>query len=185
MTPAPTPANELQRLSALLRLKLLDSSPDAAFDAMTRCLARATGAPVALISLVDAERQWFMCRIGIDTKETPRAVSFCGHAICETEPFVVNDALKDERFFDNPLVTGSPHVRAYLGAPILTAESLALGSFCAIDTAPRVWSANDIAIARDLSQAVAALIEARSIKTELGESFEALAGLFRPKVAAA
>lgn len=181
MVPAPTPANELQRLTALVRLGLLDSTPDAALDAVTRCLARGAEAPVALISLVDAERQWFLCRVGLEARETPRNISFCGHAICGTEPLVVPNALLDERFADNPLVTGPSRVRAYLGMPLITRDGYALGSLCAIDTEPREWRAPHLATARDLAEAVMALIDLRSFKTELGDSFEALAGLCRPR----
>lgn len=181
MIPAPTPANELQRLAALLRLKLLDTAADAAFDALTRCLARGTGAPIALISLVGAERQWFMCRVGLEAAETPRAVSFCGHAICGEEPLVIANALDDPRFSDNPLVLGPSQIRAYLGVPLITAEGFALGTLCAIDTAPRAWTPHAIAMARDLAHIVMALIEARAFKTELGESFAALAGLCKPR----
>jgi GAF domain-containing protein len=180
MIPAPAPANELQRLTALLRLKLLDSTPDAAFDALTRCLVRATGVPIALISLVGADRQWFMCRIGLEATETPREVSFCGHVICGTAPLVIANALDDPRFADNPLVLGPSHIRAYLGVPLITSEGFALGTLCAIDTAPRAWSAHDIAQAKDLAQVVMALIEARAFKTELGDSFAALVGGCKP-----
>lgn len=180
MMQAPTPLNELQRLAVLLRLKLLDSTPEPAFDALTRCLARATSAPIALISLVGEERQWFMCRVGLEAAETPREISFCGHAICGTEPLVVANALLDPRFADNPLVLGEPHVRAYLGVPLVTSEGQALGTLCAIDTTPRIWKSHEIAIAKDLAQSVMALIEARAFKTELGDSFAALAGLCRP-----
>ncbi|MBL8538203.1 MAG: GAF domain-containing protein [Hyphomonadaceae bacterium] len=181
MIPAPTPANELQRLAALLRLKLLDSTPEASFDALTRCLARGLSAPVALISLVDEKRQWFMCRVGLEARETPRDVSFCGHAICGTEPLVVPDALSDPRFFDNPLVVGPSNVRAYLGAPLITREGLVLGTLCAIDTKPHAWTPEDIAFARDLAIAAACLVDARAFKSELGESFEAMASLCRPR----
>ena len=112
MIPAPTPANELQRLAALLRLRLLDCVPDSNFEAITQCVALATGAPIALISLVDAERQWFMCRVGLDARETPRDISFCGHAIMADKPLIVPDAHRDARFADNPLVTGEPKIWA-------------------------------------------------------------------------
>jgi|CXWL01.1.fsa_nt_gi GAF domain-containing protein len=181
MIPAPTPANELQRLAALLRLKLLNSAAESAFDALTRCLARGTGAPIALISLVGADRQWFMCRIGLEATETPRAVSFCGHAICGDGPLVIANALDDPRFADNPLVLGPTHLRAYLGVPLITAEGFALGTLCAIDTAPRDWTSANIDTANDLAQVVIALIEARAFKTELGDSFAALAGMCKPR----
>ncbi len=184
MLPAPTPANELQRLTELLRLRLLDRVPDDAFNAVTRCLALGLHTPTALISLVDADRQWFMCRVGLDAAETPRAVSFCGHAICAPEPFVIPDALLDERFADNPLVLGPPHVRAYLGIP-LTSNGHALGTLCAIDIKPRPWSNAEICLARDLAMITMALLDARTLKTELGDSFTTLANLFQQRAQAA
>ncbi len=185
MLPAPTPVDEMQRLAALLRLKLLDSVPDASFDALTRCLAWSLHAPVALISLVDANRQWFLCKIGLDANETPREVSFCGHAICGIKPLVIHNALEDPRFADNPLVLGPSHIRAYLGVPLITAEGHALGTLCAIDTAPHNWSSGDVRQARDLALVAMALIEARSFRTELGDSFAAMAGLCAPRTQAA
>lgn len=185
MIPAPTPANELQRLTELLRLKLLDRVADAPFDAVTRCLALGVCAPTALISLVDANRQWFMCRVGLDATETPRAVSFCGHAVCGTEPFVIPDALRDKRFADNPLVLGPPYVRAYLGIPLITSNGNALGSLCATDIKPRAWTGADVALARDLALITIALIEARALKTDLGDSFTTLANLFQQRAQAA
>lgn len=183
MLPAPTPENELQRLASLLRLKLLGCAPEAAFDALTRCLAWSLRVPVALISLVDANRQWFMCRVGIDATETPREVSFCGHAICGTGPLVIPNALEDEQFADNPLVLGPSHIRAYLGVPLITNEGHALGTLCAIDTAPHAWSSGDVRQARDLALLTMALIEARALRAELGDSFAAMAGLCAPRAA--
>lgn len=183
MIPAPTPANELLRLAALLRLKLLDTAPEASFDAVTRCLAWSLHVPVTLISLVDAERQWFMCRVGLEASETPREISFCGHAVCGAEPLVIANALEDARFADNPLVLGPSHIRAYLGVPLVTAEGHALGTLCAIDTAPHAWSSGDIRQARDLALVTMALVEARAFRAELGDSFAALAGLCGPRAA--
>ena len=181
MIPAPTPADELQRIEALLRLKLLDATPEESFDALTRCLAHGARAPVALISLVDERRQWFMCRVGLEARETPRDVSFCGHTICGTQPLVVPDALDDERFADNPLVTGPSHVRAYLGVPLVTREGHAIGTLCALDTAARTWRGEEIAFASDLATALMSLLEARCFKLELGNSFAALADLCQPQ----
>lgn len=181
MTPAPTPENELQRLAALLRLRLLDAVPDQSFEAITRCVSAGTGAPTALISLVDADRQWFMCRVGLDAPETPREVSFCGHAIMAEKPFVVPDALRDPRFADNPLVTGAPFVRAYLGIPLITREGHALGTLCAIDSQPKYWTPNMTASVADLAKVTVALIEARALKMELGDLFASCAALCRPR----
>ncbi len=177
MLPAPIPANELQRLAALLRLRLLDCVPDASFDALTRCVALATGAPIALISLVDAERQWFMCRVGLDARETPRDISFCGHAIMAEKPLIVPDAHRDARFADNPLVLGPPHVRAYLGVPLITAEGHALGTLCAIDSKAKYWTPTETSVVMNLAAVTVALIQARAMRVELGALFEDCASL--------
>lgn len=164
-----------------MRLKLLDATPDECFNALTRCLAHGTGAPVALISLVDEKRQWFLSRVGLEARETPRDISFCGHAICATEPLVVANALADSRFADNPLVTGPSHIRGYLGVPLITREGYALGTLCAIDTAPRAWRAEDIAFTKDLATAAIGLLEGRSFKMDLGASFATLADICQPR----
>ncbi len=183
MLPAPTPANELQRLASLLRHKLLDTPPEQRFEAIARIAAVATGAPVALISLVDAQRQWFLCKIGLDAGETPREVSFCGHAICGSGPLVVPDALADPRFADNPLVTGPPHVRAYLGAPLLAEDGHALGTLCVIDHAPRQWSDIDIALVRDLVFLTGTMIRSRAVEMELSTMFKTCAARLAPQAA--
>ncbi len=183
MLAAPTPANELQRLAALLRHKLLDAPPEPRFEAVTRVVAAATGAPVALISLVDADRQWFMCKVGLSACETPREVSFCGHVICGTEALVIADAFRDRRFAGNPLVTGPPHVRAYLGAPIRAGDGHALGSLCAIDHVPRNWRPHDIALMKDLADITGALIQSRSVENDLSDMFASCAARLAPAAA--
>lgn len=172
MLAAPLPADEPKRLATLLRLKLLDCAPDPSFEAITRCAAAATGAPISLISLVDAKRQWFMCRIGLAATETAREVSFCGHAILEREPLMIVDARQDPRFADNPLVTGPPHVCAYLGVPLVTADDDALGTLCTIDNKPKLWTHTQIAIMRDLACATVGLIQAHAQRLELAAVVE-------------
>jgi GAF domain-containing protein len=184
MIPAPRPENELARLAALLRLKLLDAPSEPTFDALTRCAVHAAQSPIALISLVDAERQYFFSRVGFNTCETPREPSFCAHVILEDKPMIVTDALRDERFFDSPLVTGPPHVRVYLGAPLFTPERLALGSFCVIDHKPRSWTPREASMVTELANVAAALIQSRSMRNELAELFQACASLCSPRAAA-
>lgn len=135
--PPARPADEAGRLDRLRSLAQLDTPPDAELEAIVREAAAQFEAPIALVTLVDADRQWFRARCGLDTAETPRAVSFCGHAILEAEPLVVLDATQDERFAGNPLVLTDPNVVFYVGVPLVTADGHALGTLCVIDHRPR------------------------------------------------
>lgn len=129
---------ETERLKALLDLNLLDSMPEREFDNITQLAAYICETPIALISLVDADRQWFKSRHGLTVDSTPRDVSFCAHAILQSEPFVVEDALRDHRFHQNPLVTGGPEIQFYAGVPIKDpVHALPIGTLCVIDRAPR------------------------------------------------
>lgn len=171
------PANECQRLEALLATRLLDSGPETAFDAVTRCAAMITEAPIALITLVDQHRQWFKSRVGLDLYETPRDHAFCAHALQSIEPLIVADAAEDARFCANPYVLGTPFIRAYAGLPLADSQGHVLGTLCAIDTAPRAWSAKHIAELTALAQIVITLIEQRIVAhnhQELASQVEAL-----------
>ncbi len=137
MTPAPMPADEDERLAALRELLLLDTPPEERFDRLTRSAAEQLDTPIALLTLVDGQRQWFKSRMGLEATETPREISFCGHAILKNELFVVEDASRDPRFADNPLVTGDPHIRFYAGAPLSAPGGHRIGTLCVIDTVPR------------------------------------------------
>lgn len=153
---APHPANEVERLQLLHALQILDTDPEPVFDRLTRLLAHTLGTPIALVSLIDEHRQWFKSRVGLNVSETPRDQAFCAHAILDGEPLlVVPDAYLDERFADNPLVLGAPHIRAYAGAPIRTQGGLALGTLCAIDTRPRAFTAVELQILQDMADMVA------------------------------
>lgn len=117
---------------------VLDTAPETAFDDLTRLAASLMRVPVALVSLVDTQRQWFKSRVGLQALQTPREVSFCAHAIQQPRQlFVAPDTLIDDRFRDNPLVTGEPRIRFYAGAPLLLSDGHAVGTPCAIDTVPR------------------------------------------------
>lgn len=156
MQPAPIPADDEARLQALRELLILDTPPEERFDRIVQFAASEFDAPIALISLIDRERQWFKARIGLDTCETGRDISFCGHAIVQKELFQVIDALKDARFADNPLVVGAPFIRFYIGAPLVMPGGAVIGTLCLIDTQPRAFDDMDRAILgtlRDLAVA--------------------------------
>jgi GAF domain-containing protein len=140
----PTPANEADRLAALHKLVLLDTPASASFDRLTQLTAQLMGVPIALISLVDEERQWFLSRVGLDAKQTERDISFCAHAVAADAPLVVGDAWLDPRFADNPLVTGQPLVRAYLGVPVHAPGGLPIGTLCVIDRRPRSFTSSEV-----------------------------------------
>lgn len=160
MISAPLPANEAARLAALTNLGLLDTLPQGTFDDITALASAICGTPIALISLVDAERQWFKSRVGIDAPQTARDVAFCAHAILEPEQvMVVEDATLDARFHDNPLVSQAPDIRFYAGAPIVTRDGFALGTVCVMDREARTLSAAQIDGLRSLSRLVVSLIE--------------------------
>lgn len=135
--PPSIPSNETERLRALADYEILDTDPETQFDALTKLAAIVLGVPIALVSLVDANRQWFKSRFGLGATETTRDVSFCGYAVALDAPLIVPDAFCDERFADNPLVTGAPHVRFYAGVPLRSDDGFVLGTLCAIDQEPR------------------------------------------------
>ena len=154
MKPAPTLENEPDRLSALYRYRILDTEAEVEFDDFTQLVSQISGCPIALISLVDQRRQWFKSRVGFSERETPRDMSFCGHAIQGGAVLHVGDTLQDERFYDNPFVTGDPHIRFYVGAPLLTAEGHAIGTLCAFDRVPRTLSQDQISSLQALARQV-------------------------------
>ena len=145
------PANETDRLHALHALALLDTPVEERFDRITRLAVRLFDVPIALISLVDAQRQWFKSRAGLATLETPREQSFCAHAILLSQPLVVPDALLDDRFADNPLVTGPPRVRFYAGRRITAPDGSPVGTLCLIDHRPRAFGEAQLQALSDLA----------------------------------
>jgi len=148
----PIPINESARLATLASLNILDTPPEERFDRLTRLAKRLFGVPIALVSLIDANRQWFKSCDGLDVPESPRDTSFCGHAICEDDILLIPDATLDPRFHDNPLVTGDPHIRFYAGRPLSAPDGMKLGTLCLIVRKPRDFSAEDRALLHDLAQ---------------------------------
>ncbi len=148
------PADEQARLGALRSLNILDTPPEERFDRLTRVAKRMFGVPIALISLIDENRQWFKSCVGLDVKETPRDISFCGHAIHGDEIFIIPNATEDERFADNPLVIGDPHIRFYAGCPLKAPDGRLMGTLCIIDRASRDFASDDLDALRDLASMV-------------------------------
>ena len=156
------PADENERLAELAALNVLDTPAEEAFDSLVRLAAFVCGTPVSLVSLVDAERQWFKAGVGLNATETPRDTSFCGHAIANPDQlFVVTDASRDERFRDNPLVTGDPNIRFYAGMPLKTGAGSAVGTLCVIDRVPRELTVMQREALVTLSNAVVAQLNLR------------------------
>ncbi len=168
--PRPHPlSQELSRLSALLRYEILDTPSEEEFDDFTRLAAFICGTPIALISLVDERRQWFKSRVGLSATETPRQIAFCSHAIQGQSLFEVDDALKDLRFRDNPLVTGEPKIRFYAGAPLTTPDGHNLGTLCVIDREPRQLNDEQRDALARLSRQVIRLFEQRLLTRQHAE----------------
>lgn len=162
---APLPPDEARRHAVLLDLNLLDTPPQASFDRITRMATHLFKVPIALVSLVDTDRQWFKSRVGVTLTETPRSVSFCAHAILQDDVMVVRDARADPRFANNPLVRGETAARFYAGSPIDVGDGMRIGTLCIIDSVPREFSDADRAMLRDLAGMVAgeiATIELRA-----------------------
>ncbi|SRR5712692_4063846 len=159
--PKPMQTNDAERVAALERYAILDTEPEQTFDDLTSLASFICKTPIAYISLIDEDRQWFKSKIGITVSETPRDVAFCSVAIQQPDVFVVPDTLQDERFRNNPLVTSEPRVRFYAGAPLITEEGYALGTLCIVDRTPREFTAEQGEALRALSRLVLAQMEFR------------------------
>jgi GAF domain-containing protein len=158
---APLPKNEDERLRALYEYEILDTEAEAAFDNLTRLAVYICKTPIALITLLDSDRQWFKSKIELSESETSRDISFCAHAILQPGPMVVPDALQDERFKDNPLVMSEPKIRFYAGAPLTNDKGFKLGTLCVIDQEPREISVGQTAALKVLSHQAMILLEWR------------------------
>jgi anti-sigma regulatory factor (Ser/Thr protein kinase) len=167
MTMATLQYDEAARLAALREYRILDTEPERAFDDLALLASLICETPIALITLVDADRQWFKARTGIAAAQTSRAVSFCTHAIDQRGLFVIHDTHEDERFRDNPFVTGGPCVRFYAGAPLVTPEGHALGTLCVLDRVPRTLSASQREALDALRRQAEAQLELRRNLNEL------------------
>lgn len=174
MIAAPLHACETERLALLNSYHILDTEPDSAFDAVTALASYISGAPMALITLVDHSRQWFKSRFDFLPTETSRDVSFCSHVILQEELFIVHDTLHDDRFRDNPLVTQSPEIRFYAGVPLVMKEGLAFGTLCVIDTKPRTLDPAQLEALRKLARTVVSLLELHQKNYALTEALENL-----------
>ncbi|QDF68681.1 sensor domain-containing diguanylate cyclase (plasmid) [Shewanella sp. SNU WT4] len=148
------PINEKIRLKQLHDLSILDTPPEERFDCVTRMAKRLFDVPIALVSFVDENRQWFKSKLGLDVNETERRISFCSHAILKEDTFIVKDTMKDDRFINNPLVVGEPYIRFYAGQPLRTLSGQILGTVCIIDIVPRDFNSEDIAMLVNLADMI-------------------------------
>jgi signal transduction histidine kinase len=162
------PHNELERLKALKSYEVLDTLSEMEYDHLTAIASEICGCRMSLISLIDDDRQWFKSRVGLDVSETPREFAFCAHAIHEPgKTFVVSDARLDQRFHDNPLVTGDPHLAFYAGVPLVNEDGLPLGTLCVLDSEPKSLSESQLTALKALAAQVMALLELRRSKRAL------------------
>lgn len=161
LPPVPIPPDDDVRLAALQRYDIVDTDRDPAFDRITEMATRIFNVPIALVSLVAEDRQWFKSTCGLDETETPRGHAFCSYTVFNRRPLVIEDASRDPRFAANPLVTGPPHIRFYAGAPLMTPDGQALGSLCLIDSQARSIDTGDLFVLEQLADLVMDEMELR------------------------
>ncbi len=175
------PSNEAERLACLHHLCVLDTAPESRFDRLTRIAQQHFGTQMALISLIDSDRQWFKSRQGLEAEQTPRDISFCGHAILQDDIFEVSNALEDDRFADNPLVTGPPAIRFYAGAPLSTQDGFHVGTLCIIDPHPRKLTAAERNMLRDIADCIQVELEQERLLGIMREYQDAQRALLEAK----
>ncbi len=158
------------RLAALQRYRILDTAAEAAYDDIVRIASFICDTPIATVTFIDEHRQWFKARIGLNSSETSRDLAFCAHTILRQDTMIVEDATQDDRFAQNPLVTGDPGIRFYAGAPLVTPDGLGLGSLCVIDRQKRTLGATQISALESLARMVVANLELRRTSAELVEA---------------
>lgn len=172
----PIPNNEKERLAALKEYQILDTLPEQAYDDLALIAASIMNVPISLIVFVDEARQWFKSKIGLDVDHTSREYAFCSHTIMTSDVLVVNDASKDYRFADNPLVTDDPEIRFYAGAPLISRLGFMIGTVCAIDRVPRE-------ISKQQEEALEALARTIMARLELRKSADRMAEIIKAPVA--
>ena len=171
---APLPHNEKQRLQALRDLLILDTPPEERFDRISAFAAKEFDVPMALVSLVDRDRQWFKSEVGMGVRETPIDASICAHAILGTQPLIVEDTYNDLRFHDNPVVINNPQIRFYAGQPLFSEEGQPLGTLCLIDPAPRQLSNKQLRLFIDMATLVEGYLKLRQLSAQTAQLRAAL-----------
>jgi len=169
---AKIPTQETKRLEALRQYNILDTPAEQAYDDITTLAAFICDVPIALVSLVDRDRQWFKSKVGLEVNETSRDVSFCAHVILDKTLMVVNDAVEDDRFSANPLVTCAPNIRFYAGVPLITPSGEAIGTLCVIDRQPRELSEKQLQTLQALARQVVMQLELKRVSAQLAASLE-------------
>lgn len=166
----PIPKNEAKRIKVLWQYDILDTVPEEVFDELADLAAHICGAPIALITLVAEDRQWFKSKIGVSVTETGRDISLCAHAILQNDLFIIGDTTLDERFKNNPFVAASPKIRFYAGAPLISPDGFALGTLCVLDQVPRDLTGDQKQALRILARHVMTQLELRRHALELGRA---------------